>query len=91
MLRHFARLQGETFHFGLNSAQSSAVLQCAEPLPGARDGEQSFRLVFAPAQPHSLTQGTWDVSHPVLGSHAIFVSPNDARGTEIEAVFNRQG
>lgn len=91
LLRHFARLQGESFHFGMNGAQSSAVLRCAEPLPGAADGEQNFRLVFAPAPAHTLAQGTWEVSHPALGRHAIFVSPNDARGAEVEAVFNRQG
>lgn len=92
LLRHFARLQGESFRFSMpDGAQSSAVLQCAEPLQGTTDGEQNFRLVFAPVQDQPVAQGTWEVTHPALGTHAIFVSPNDARGAEIEAVFNRQG
>lgn len=91
LLRHFAPLQGQSFHFGLNGSQSSAVLQRAEPLPGASDTEQNFRLVFTPDAPHAVVQGTWEVTHPALGRHAIFVCPNDARGAEIEAVFNRQG
>lgn len=90
LLRHFAPLQGESFHFGLNGSQSSAVLRRAEPLPGASDTEQNFRLVFTPDGPHAVVQGTWDVTHPALGRHAIFVCPNDARCAEIEAVFNRQ-
>ncbi|MDP3165987.1 MAG: hypothetical protein Q8N06_11130 [Hydrogenophaga sp.] len=90
MRQHFAPLEGDAFGFSLNGVQAYAVLQQATALPETTDGDQSFRLIFKPSQPHSLGQGTWDVTHPILGTHAIFVSPNDALGQEIEAVFNRQ-
>lgn len=74
----------------MNGAQASAVLQRAVSLEGAADGNQNFRLVFAPLRFPTVTQGTWEVTHPALGTHAIFLSPNDAQGQEVEAIFNRQ-
>jgi hypothetical protein len=74
----------------MNGVQARAVLQHATALQETTDADQNFRLLFAPSSPHSLVQGTWDVTHPTLGTHAIFVSPNDALGQEFEAVFNRQ-
>lgn len=88
--QHFVRLKGESFEFSMNGARASAVLQSAVPLEGAADGDQNFRLVFAPPRFHTVTQGTWEVAHPALGTHAIFLSPNDALGQEVEAIFNRQ-
>ncbi|WP_312306827.1 DUF6916 family protein [Pulveribacter sp.] len=86
---HFARLAGEGFTFlHPSGVRGSATLLHAHPLEGAEDGERSFRLVFAPND-SSLSQDTWEVSHPALGTHAIFVSPNDAQGQKIEAIFNR--
>lgn len=89
---HFSPLEGEGFAFGRpgeGAPSGIATLLQATALPGVDDGDRSFRLVFAPVQPLMLAQGTWEVSHPVLGRHAIFVSPNDAAGREVEAVFNR--
>lgn len=87
---HFAPLKGETFAFrGAGGAHATAILQLAAPLPGADDGEASFRLVFQATEHQPLKQDTWEVFHPALGGHAIFVSPNDAAGREVEAVFNR--
>lgn len=87
---HFAPLKGEAFAFRkAGGIHATAILQLADPLPGADDGEVSFRLVFQAAEHQPLMQDTWEVFHPALGGHAIFVSPNDAAGREIEAVFNR--
>ncbi|WP_376752766.1 DUF6916 family protein [Diaphorobacter nitroreducens] len=90
LLQHFACLEGESFEFSMNGARASAVLQSAVPLEGAADGDQNFRLVFAPLRFSTITQGTWEVTHPALGTHAIFLSPNDALAQDVEAVFNRQ-
>lgn len=88
---HFVPLTGDTFEFRkADGFRATAVLRLASPLPGANDGEASFRLVFQATEHQPLKQDTWDVSHPALGSHAIFVSPNDAAGFEVEAVFNRR-
>jgi len=87
---HFVPLEGDAFAFSMSGVQAKAVLKRAIALQEATDEDRSFRLLFAPSQPHSLAQGTWDVTHPKLGTHAIFVSPNDANGQEIEAIFNRQ-
>jgi hypothetical protein len=39
--------------------------------------------------PASLGQQTFPVSHPRLGRFTLFVSPNDAEGRVVEAIFNR--
>lgn len=89
---HFAPLQGDTFVFEKDALENvNARLVSIESLgsPGAApDAEQCFRLLFeAPAQ--ALPQRTFCVSHPHLGRFALFVSPNDAEGRIVEAVFNR--
>jgi hypothetical protein len=34
-------------------------------------------------------QSTYTLHHPALGHHHLLLSPNDARGEILEAVFNR--
>lgn len=87
---HFAPLEGQTFAFSkAGGIRATAVLQLASPLPGSDDGDASFRLMFQATERQPLQQDTWEMYHPALGTHAIFVSPNDVEGCEVEAVFNR--
>jgi hypothetical protein len=47
----------------------------APPLrTGGRQGE-SFTLIFAAAEPMTLAQATYPVSHPELGEFALFLVP----------------
>ena len=87
---HFAPLSGERFEFGQEIFDKvEATLVSATPLERAADGDRSFRLVFEAEAGKRLAQGSWRVTHPALGTVAIFVSPNDAEGRFAEAVFNR--
>ena len=85
----FTPLRGETFVFEKDALQSEAArLVAVDPLDAAANDERSFRLLFeVPTQ--ALPQGTFNVSHPRLGRFALFVSPSDAEGRILEAVFNR--
>lgn len=94
-LRHFVPLVGENFHItpvGSSGAPSHAlVLRQAGPLtdtPRATDPQRSFRLVFE-CPGTGVAQDTWQLEHPALGRHAVFLSPNDAQGRLVEAVFLR--
>lgn len=87
--RHFAPLQGERFTFERNALETvDAKLVRVEPLGPGQDAQENFRLVFA-CESGSLPQETLYASHASLGRFALFVSPNDAAGREVEAVFNR--
>ncbi|CAB5660449.1 Uncharacterised protein [Delftia tsuruhatensis] len=85
--RHFQPLLGQDF-----SVEKSGVrlrLLALEDLPHAREGERSFSAVFELGDGVPPAQDTWEISHPALGRHAVFLSPGDARGRRVEAVFNR--
>lgn len=87
---HFSPLAGERFEFEQDVfAKVGARLAGATPLPGAADGERSFRLLFEAQAGQKLAQGSWRVTHPALGTVVMFVSPNDADGRVAEAIFNR--
>ncbi|WP_453932760.1 DUF6916 family protein [Acidovorax temperans] len=87
---HFLPLVGGEFFFSHPKGREwQGTLLEISPLPGGGNFEQSFRLVFAPTSRLVPEQETWDVFHPDLGRHPIFTSPNDARGREVEAIFNR--
>lgn len=90
---HFTALLGQEFTMNLEWAEGTTharvKLTALEDLPHCADPQQSFRAVFESVQADGLRQGLWQVSHPELGQHAIFLSPNDALGREVEAVFNR--
>ncbi|MBL0141433.1 MAG: hypothetical protein IPP91_05060 [Betaproteobacteria bacterium] len=53
------------------------------------DGEGTFRLLFEPEAKGAIAQESYRVSHARLGRFTLFVSPNDAEGRVVEAVFNR--
>jgi hypothetical protein len=55
--------------------------------PAARD---PFSLLFICDDSRILAQGTYNMDHAVLGTHAIFIVPVGQRdgGVEYEAVFN---
>lgn len=87
---HFAPLAGESFEFSRDVFGSvQARLSRVEALPGTKDGERSFRLLFEAQGEGRLAQDTWRATHPSLGTVMLFVSPNDAGGLVAEAVFNR--
>jgi hypothetical protein len=87
---HFAPLSGQTFTFEQEVFdQIDVTLVEAVPLECAADGERCFRLLFEAQPGKKIAQGTYRVTHPRIGTVAIFVSPNDAKGRIAEAVFNR--
>lgn len=87
--RDFEPLLSKTFSAEQAAGASvTLVLKTATPLSVDQDADRCFRLTFEAPQ-GDMTQGLWNLSHPALGSHALFLSPNDAQGREVEAVFNR--
>jgi hypothetical protein len=90
MRQHFAPLEGHEFAFETSPLESvRARLSAVQlpPAPALQDG-RSFVLRFEVA-PGSLAARTYTASHPALGRFALFVSPVDADGRHVEAVFNR--
>lgn len=83
---HFAPLVGQ--QFAVAQAPAGLTLLALHALPHSGEIERSFRVVFE-VQGERLAQDTWQISHPALGSHDVFLSPNDAQGRLVEAVFNR--
>lgn len=53
-------------------------------------GRESFSLVFHAPNGTRLAQGTYELSHPQLGRHALFAVPlgPDVRGMRLQVVFN---
>jgi hypothetical protein len=89
----FAPLVGHEFAFEKSALENTgarlvSVEALASKLPG-QDEEGAFRLVFQTGPEDSLETRTFSVSHPKLGRFALFVSPNDAEGRRVEAIFNR--
>ena len=88
--RHFEPLLGESFALASTNAEvatSSVKLRAVSDVPCCTSHQQSFRLVFDASG--NVPQALWELTHPALGTHAVFLSPNDAAGREVEAVFNR--
>ena len=87
--RDFTPLVSNEFSAGQGPGRASTlVLKAATPLSADQDGDRCFRLTFEAPQ-GGVEQGLWTLSHPSLGKHALFLSPNDAQGRAVEAVFNR--
>jgi hypothetical protein len=89
----FTPLVGADFEFEKSALEKASArllsvetLECRMP---TQDPEGAFRLVFQAADGQSLDQRTFSVTHPSLGRFALFVSPNDAEGRVVEAIFNR--
>jgi hypothetical protein len=58
-------------------------------VPHCRNPNLSFTATFEVVSGTGVEQSVWQLSHPVLGAHAVFLSPNDGEGLLVEAVFNR--
>jgi hypothetical protein len=88
----FLACVGDEFHFEFGPHESRiAKLARVSPLElGGRkvESEGMFRLEFEPLAPGTIAQETYSVHHARLGRIALFVSPNDAQGRVVEAVFN---
>jgi hypothetical protein len=84
---------GDEFQFesGPFEAKKATLVRVAdfEQRRKETDPEGRFRLLFEPATAGTLAQETYTVTHATLGRFALFVSPNDAEGRVVEAVFNR--
>ena len=89
----FLALVGQSFDLSLDGeafgVARTAKLTSVEDLPHCSNHAQSFRAVFEVVSAQGAQQALWQVAHPSLGQHAIFMSPNDAQGRVLEAVFNR--
>ncbi|APV51542.1 hypothetical protein BWI17_18710 [Betaproteobacteria bacterium GR16-43] len=83
---------GEEFRFesGPFEAKPAKLARIAPLEQGGRkiESEGHFRLEFEPLTPGAIPQETYKVTHPRLGQLVLFVSPNDAQGRIVEAVFN---
>ncbi|MBB1652939.1 MULTISPECIES: DUF6916 family protein [Delftia] len=84
---HFQPLLGQNFSVAGEGTQLRLVSLSA--LPHALQSDRSFSALFELSRPGALPQNTWEIAHPALGSHAVFLSPSDAQGGLLEAVFNR--
>lgn len=88
----FLSCVGDEFHFEFGPHESRvAKLARVSPLEvGGKqvESEGMFRLEFEPLTPGTIAQETYSVHHARLGRIALFVSPNDAQGRVVEAVFN---
>ena len=86
--RDFEPLVGQVF--SVDGGQAAALtLVALGDVPHCTHRDRSFRAVFEVAAAEGLPQNLWQLSHPAVGTHAIFLSPNDAAGRVVEAVFNR--
>lgn len=83
----FAPLLGHVFDVDAGTARMRLVEVGA--LPNCSDRECSFHLQFQVISGQPVPQGSWTIEHPRLGSHLVFLSPNDANAMQVEAVFNR--
>lgn len=84
---HFQPLLGHRFSVAGEDAELRLVSLSA--LPHALQSDRSFSALFELSRPGALPQNTWEIAHPALGRHAVFLSPSDAQGGLLEAVFNR--
>ena len=89
----FAACVGDEFVFEQGPfAQCGVRLSRVGPLAAdatAEESEHRFRALFEAPAGRGLAQETYRVSHPRLGRFVMFVSPKDAEGRVLEAVFNR--
>ena len=71
------------------SPAAALTLVALDNVPHCANRDRSFRAVFEVAAAEGLPQNLWQLSHPAVGTHDVFLSPNDAAGRVVEAVFNR--
>lgn len=91
--RDFQSLLDQPFSVVTEGTQASAArrlrLLALSDVPYSRDPNLSFTATFEVLGDARVEQSMWQLSHPVLGVHAVFLSPNDGEGRLVEAVFNR--
>lgn len=89
----FARCVGDTFIFEKAVfGDVNVKLAAVAPLAGCTalaQREDRFSLRFEASGEGSLEQASYRVHHARLGDFVMFVSPRDAEGRVVEAVFNR--
>jgi hypothetical protein len=89
----FERCIGDTFTFEKAVfGDVAARLAAVDAHPGSRSAAQRegrFNLRFETRGDGFLEQASYRVHHARLGDFVMFVSPKDAKGTTVEAVFNR--
>jgi hypothetical protein len=89
----FERCLGDEFIFEKAVfGEVVARLAAVDAHPGtwsAANREGRFNLRFETLGSGVLEQASYRVHHARLGDFVLFVSPNDAQGRIIEAVFNR--
>jgi len=89
----FVPCVGDEFHFELGpyTTKPAKLARIAPLEQGGKkiETEGNFRLEFEPLSAGTIPQDTYTVTHPRLGRMVLFVSPNDAQGRVVEAVFNR--
>lgn len=89
----FARCLGDNFTFETSVfGQVVARLATVEAHAGCRtsgEREGRFSLRFEARGDATLEQASYRVHHARLGEFVLFVSPGDATGRSVEAVFNR--
>jgi hypothetical protein len=96
-LNDFTPLVGAVFTIVFSDGTFELTLAAVEP-HGTRTarGDQPdlrtepFSAVFLGPPSPVLPQRTWDLAHPALGTHAVFLVPLGPQGGRIryEAVFN---
>lgn len=96
-LSDFTPLSGAVFTIEFSDGTFELTLATVEPL-GARAARadqpdlrtEPFSLVFLGPLVPVLPQRTWDLAHPALGTHGIFLVPIGPSGGRMryEAVFN---
>lgn len=92
-LAHFTPCVGQTFLVRLELPERfeleliEATPSRHAPSPGRK---QSFALLFRAPPQWNCVQLNYPLAHPGLGEFTLFLVPvgRDARGTELEAVFN---
>lgn len=91
--RDFQSLLDQQFSVVTEGAQASAPrrlrLLALSDVPHCRDPNLSFTATFEVVGGTGVEQSMWQLTHPELGAHAVFLSPNDGEGRLVEAVFNR--
>lgn len=87
--RDFQSLLDQQFSVVAEGAARRLRLLALSDVPHCRDPNLSFTATFEVEGDRGVAQAVWQLTHPELGAHAVFLSPNDGEGRLVEAVFNR--
>lgn len=87
----FAPHSGSTFEIPLSDGAVELTLDEVEDLARFNDGPyRFFSLIFSGGREHFLPQGTYVLSHPVLGERPLFLVPvgKTEEGFRYQAAFS---